>query len=949
MSSKGRKSGNADASRVLTHKEKPAGGGATGTPANSPPARAERDAGTPDAGADATPSPTSSQEKEKRSGDVLDDILSDGDEPQASSGVEKERQRRRAQDKEMAKSGRAGSGPPLTPRLESDDFGSLPAGLVYKEREGEWLKLLELILANKELALACTTCGDVVSHEDVGTMSAGAHEYCSGFFTTRECKPARFESLVAIPRDRWALFTTVAMRLWKCLPIGDRPKDGRFLSDLWAEVPAYPSGYDVAKWSKEKEISISKMRKENEAREEKERSKRSTQDQLQRWKDMEVYDAATRHPIRQRREADEERGRDRGTGQKRPLLVTATEGRRVDQEEGDKRDRVFVQRRGDPGPDGAGGIRMHIRGNGGLRVEEKDPLKRAVALVDVLDAVRAWVTAAVGLNDKGRRDAMRDIVSRFLREDMSENSPLQGGETVRRWDSVYHAIMVREGKLAGQVDAVATEPSQAPTKSTQQLAMIKADLEALCKSAEREMTWIKEKESGRHPAREADNGELAADGDGERNVLITRQEDIKYISGGSLEQEGHPLVEGLPHGSTVGMKNRQGFWIVVRGWKYGIKISEKRGTIAPGVALRLRVPLEASGNGGVVAHLSRYFHNFTVQPRAAMRTALEEAKLPMMSILMEGRGRSVIAMQTVLEELWEYSCNTFTKEEMYTSGIEQILGKLTRMARQGATCTVIENLWDIVISLITTEWKTHVYAVGGLDEPTSTLQVERMIDLEENVLSCPFKLWCAAQLSMETNHATRSTLGNVTDGKRGGGDKDGDDGDKPARPWSPRAWGKGRGGHGGGRRDHRDKDLDRDRGREESKFGRSRRSRSRSRSPPRSPRHRSSERDRSRGRERDEKYRRPKTEPRGAPRDSGSGRKDSGGGSDRHKLDPKGDKPKGSGGRGSTGNEGAVARTDAEGFQKTWCKFYWFTPGGCKDGSKCTFSHDEKDKPAFNK
>ena len=133
-------------------------------------------------------------------------------------------------------------------------------------------------------------------------------------------------------------------------------------------------------------------------------------------------------------------------------------------------------------------------------------------------------------------------------------------------------------------------------------------------------------------------------------------------------------MDGLAHGSTVGMKNRQGFWMVVRGWRYGIKISEKKGTIAPGVALRLRVPLEVSGNGGVVSHLSRYFHNFTEQPHPSMRTALEEGKLPTMTVLLEGRGRSVVAVQTVLEELWEYSCNTFTKDELYTRGLEQILG-----------------------------------------------------------------------------------------------------------------------------------------------------------------------------------------------------------------------------------------------------------------------------------
>ncbi len=53
--------------------------------------------------------------------------------------------------------------------------------------------------------------------------------------------------------------------------------------------------------------------------------------------------------------------------------------------------------------------------------------------------------------------------------------------------------------------------------------------------------------------------------------------------------------------------------------------------------------------------------------------------------------------------------------------------------------------------------------------------------------------------------------------------------------------------------------------------------------------------------------------------------------------------------RGGTGNEGAGARADAENFQKSWCKFCWFTTAGCKDGDKCTFSHDVKDKPSFVK
>jgi hypothetical protein len=105
---------------------------------------------------------------------------------------------------------------------------------------------------------------------------------------------------------------------------------------------------------------------------------------------------------------------------------------------------------------------------------------------------------------------MKDIVSRFLREDVSEKSPLQGGETVCRWDSVYRVVMVREGSLAGQVDAVATEPSHAPTKSSQQLTMIKADLEALYYNALRALASLERiREADRRSTREVEKYSLA--------------------------------------------------------------------------------------------------------------------------------------------------------------------------------------------------------------------------------------------------------------------------------------------------------------------------------------------------------------------------------------------------------------------------------------------------------
>jgi hypothetical protein len=32
-----------------------------------------------------------------------------------------------------------------------------------------------------------------------------------------------------------------------------------------------------------------------------------------------------------------------------------------------------------------------------------------------------------------------------------------------------------------------------------------------------------------------------------------------------------------------------------------------------------------------------------------------------------------------------------------------------------------------------------------------------------------------------------------------------------------------------------------------------------------------------------------------------------------------------------------------------WCKFFFTEPGHCKDGDRCTFSHDLKDAPKLMK
>ena len=138
-----------------------------------------------------------------------------------------------------------------------------------------------------------------------------------------------------------------------------------------------------------KETLNAKTKEDNEARVARERSsKRSTEDQLLRWKDMEVYDAEEHHSQRRRGDDDGERGKDRGTGQIRPQPVTNTLSRRGDEEEDGGQDRVVVQRRVLPGSEG---IRMHIRGNGGQREEEEDSFQKATALADALEleAVKA--------------------------------------------------------------------------------------------------------------------------------------------------------------------------------------------------------------------------------------------------------------------------------------------------------------------------------------------------------------------------------------------------------------------------------------------------------------------------------------------------------------------------------------------------------------------------------
>ena len=158
MTSKRKESGRAEASRVLVHKEKPAGGGATGTPAKSTPVRAEGDGAALEGRTDATRSPTPSLEKEKGDGDgdygdVLDDFQSEAEED-TRTGKVKERQQRQARDEALAKSGRAGPGPTLAPRLGDGDFKAPATNAAVVRVEGDWLKLVETIEASGDLALA---------------------------------------------------------------------------------------------------------------------------------------------------------------------------------------------------------------------------------------------------------------------------------------------------------------------------------------------------------------------------------------------------------------------------------------------------------------------------------------------------------------------------------------------------------------------------------------------------------------------------------------------------------------------------------------------------------------------------------------------------------------------------------------------------------------------------
>ena len=76
------------------------------------------------------------------------------------------------------------------------------------------------------------------------------------------------------------------------------------------------------------------------------------------------------------------------------------------------------------------------------------------------------------------------------------------------------------------------------------------------------------------------------------------------------------------------------------------------------------------------------------------------------------------------------------------------------MVKQNKPLSTFEQTWDIMTDLMEAEHRTHVYTVGGVDEPTSMQQVERMIELEERVLTMPFNFWTAAQLSLMTNEVT---------------------------------------------------------------------------------------------------------------------------------------------------------------------------------------------------
>jgi hypothetical protein len=125
------------------------------------------------------------------------------------------------------------------------------------------------------------------------------------------------------------------------------------------------------------------------------------------------------------------------------------------------------------------------------------------------------------------------------------------------------------------------------------------------------------------------------------------------------------------------------------------------------------IPLEVSGNGGVVAHLLRYRHNFTVPPRGVFKSLLEEARWPFMRNLLEGRDRNMTSMLAVIDDLAQYSVNTFSTEDLYTRGLELIQTDVFDMIKDGTTYGLIESMWDMMVDEIEAEWKRHAHRVGG--------------------------------------------------------------------------------------------------------------------------------------------------------------------------------------------------------------------------------------------
>ena len=234
-----------------------------------------------------------------------------------------------------------------------------------------------------------------------------------------------------------------------------------------------------------------------------------------------------------------------------------------------------------------------------------------------------------------------------------------------------------------------------------------------------------------------------------------------------------------------------------------------------------------------------------------------------------------------------------------------------------------------------TEW-------GVRDEPTAKQQVDRMIYLEKHVLTCPFVKWTAARTSLRAvevadKHGSRSR------GSAEGGSFDGPAGRGRGRfPFSGGARGSplryGRDRVGEGRRDRSpDGDRDRDRGRGIDQSRKSWRDRSRSRSR---------ERVRSQERDRPEKY---KHSGRGDGK-SEADRKGSAVPKSDGKQQPRQEERKRTAEVGRDDPPKRAMNEDRSSRKGTqWCKFFFTGSGVCKDGDRCTFSHDWKDCPTIVK